>query len=153
MKQATSLEQIRKYFGYLFDEYGFNVVAETHFESFGNWVVVLQSDDCRIRIIQDREEISVALGPLWSIPGWQAGPWYDLAVITAFLTQGNSTVEYRSTTTDRQLEQLAEVLHSRYDQIRELFQGETFRQRQAELELLRDQFNEQIWESMMQRPR
>ncbi len=148
MTHSTVMEQIKKYFGYLFDEYGFDVIAETYFESFGNWVVVLQSDDCRVRIIQDRGEVSVAVGPLWSPPGWQAGPWFDLAVITAFLTQGKGTLEYRPGRTDQQLERLANLLRSHCDQICELFQDKVFQQKRVELELLRDQLDGQFWDQL-----
>lgn len=148
---TTVVEQVRKYFAYLFDDYDFDVISDTHFQNFGNWVVVLRSNDCRIRFFQDRGEVSVAVGPLWSSPGWQAGPWFDLTVITAFLTQGKSTVEYESGKTGRQLKRLANILRPYCDEICELFQEKVFQQKRVELELLRDQLDEQFWGQLTRR--
>lgn len=146
--RSMVMEQIKKYFGYLFDDYGFDVISETCFESFGNWVVVLRSNDCRLRIVQDRGEVSIAAGPLWSPLGWQAGPWFDLRVITAFLTQGKVMPEYIPGKTDQQLERLSNLLRSYCDQICELFQERVFQQKRAELELYRDQLDEQFWDQL-----
>lgn len=44
--------QVRRYFRYLFDDYGFSVLSEEYSpDVFGNWITLLQSKDCQIRII------------------------------------------------------------------------------------------------------
>ena len=87
------IEQIETHFFYLFDEYGFRVFSSTIWhESFGNWVVVLLSDGFRITLFHDRGDVTLLVGPLWSPPGWQAGPWYDLPLVVEFLTLGSSRV-------------------------------------------------------------
>lgn len=148
MKRSMIVEQISKHFRYLFNDYGFNVISETHFESFGNWVVVLASDDFRIRLFEDRGEVTISVGPLWSPPGWQAGPWYDLTFTIEFLTQGKDLFEYEGGKTEQQLERLAGVLRAYCDQIHELFQEEVFRQKQEELELLVEQRLDQFWNQL-----
>lgn len=146
MTSPVILNKIKTIFHYLFDDYGFAVIAETYFESFGNWAVVLQSGDCcRIRIFQDRGEIFIALGPLWSPPSWNAGPWFDLTVIVAFLTQGKDILEYELGKPDWQLERLADRLRPYMEQICELFRENVFEQKREALELLQEQMNEQIW--------
>lgn len=143
MTHPRVMDQIRKYFDYLFDANGFEVISESYFQSFGNWVVVLQSDDCRIRFLQDREEVSIAVGPVWSPPGWNAGPWFDLSIVIAFLTREKEILERRLGNTDQQIEYLADTFRSYLDQICELFREDTFRQQRDKLELLRDQSEEQ----------
>jgi hypothetical protein len=145
MTPSETVDQIREFFGYLFDDFGFRVISETHFESFSNWVVVLQSEVCRIRIFRDRGEVSIAVGPLWLPPGWQAGPWFDLTVLISFLTNGKYTLEHAVGDTSQQLKRLADVFHLYYDQVCELFQEQVFQQKKGELELFREQMNEQIW--------
>jgi hypothetical protein len=145
MTHPKVVDQIRKYFDYLFDANGFEVISETYFQSFGNWVVVLQSDDCRIRFLQDRGEVSIAVGPVWSPPSWNAGPWFDLSIVIAFLTPKKEILERRLGNTDQQIEYLADTFRTYCDQICELFREDTFRQERDKLELLRDQSEEQYW--------
>jgi hypothetical protein len=52
------LRKIHKYFDFLFED-GFEVAKYVGPEGFGNWIVYLQSNKFVIRIIQDRDEISV----------------------------------------------------------------------------------------------
>lgn len=52
------LRKIHKYFDFLFED-GFEVAEYVGPEGFGNWIVYLQSNKLVIRIVQDRDEISV----------------------------------------------------------------------------------------------
>ena len=149
MKLGKILEFIERYFDYLFKEYGFSVISETDFDSFGNWVIVLQSDSSRIRFFQDRGEVSLAVGPLWSPPSWQAGPWYDLSVITTFLSKGQHTFKYELGTTERQLERLTQALHLSCKQICELFQETTYQRIRQELDEYSEQALEQDWNKLL----
>lgn len=148
MTHPTIVEQIKKYFRYLFDESGFTVVSETYFDSFGNWVVVLASDDCRLRFFQDRGEVSIAVSPLWSPPGWQAGPWFDLPIVTAYLTQGQYTWEYAPGSTEQQLERLAGILRPYCDQICAMFRKEVFPEKEEELRGLETQRSKRLWDKL-----
>ena len=145
---STIVDQIKKHFDYLFIEYGFQIISETHFESFGNWAIVLQSDACRLRFFNDRGEVFIAASPLWSPPSWQAGPWYDLASIVAFLTQGKEKLELEPKLgeIEQQLMQATEVFRIYCDQIIESFREDTFQKNQSELELFKDQLDEQYWD-------
>ena len=113
-------------------------------------MIVLQSDDCRLRFFKDRGEVFIAASPHWSPPSWQAGPWYDLAVIVAFLTQGKEKLELEPKLgeVEQQLIQLTTVLRLHCDEIVELFRSNTFQQKQSDLELFKDQLNDQFWDRL-----
>lgn len=143
---------IHRCFRYLFDAYGFTVTEEIQFESFGNWVVVLESTDCRIRLFQDRGELSLAVGPKWFPPGWQSGPWFDLPVVIEYLTGGKSRWEYRGGTTREQLEYLGDTLRVHWEEIRRLFQGPNFQQKQHELRMVAQQRENRFWDQLTDTP-
>ena len=148
MRCSMIMGPIKKHFHYLFEDYDFTVFSETYFESFGNWVVVLLSDDFRIRLFEDRGDVTLAVGPLWSPPGWQGGPWHDLTRITAFLTQGKDIWEYKRGTTDEQLQRLAGILRPYCDQIRELLQEEVYQQNKEKLRRVGEQLRDQLWDQL-----
>lgn len=134
------LADIGKAFDYLFRDYGFGIQQERQFESFGNWVVVLESPDCRMRIFQDRGYISIAFGPVWSPPDWEAGPWFGLEVIFEYLS-----VKYTLTNEDVirelspvSLEHLANMLKPHLKSICDLFQAEAFPSHRDKLEHIAD---------------
>lgn len=139
------MERIRKVFCYLFEDHGFTVFSETYFESFGNWVIVLLSDSCRVRLLEDRGEVSIAIGPLWSPASWQAGPWFDLPVVIAYLTDGKDKWEYKSGDTTQQLERLGSSLHQYCDQICEMFKDDVFQKKQEELRAIEEQWHSELW--------
>lgn len=141
-------DEIRRHFAYLFDIYGFAVTSEIRFESFGNWVVVLESKECRLRFFQDRGEITVAVGPLWSPPGWQSGPWFDLRAVIRYISQGKDRWEYESGSTNEQLKHLAEKLRPYCRQICQLFREEVFQDKQQELQKVQNQLDDEFWESL-----
>lgn len=148
MTRSVVMDQIKELFHYLFEDYGFTVFSETYFESFGNWVIVLLSNGCRIRFFEDRGEVSIAVGPLWSPADWQAGPWFDLPIVIAYLTNEKDTWEYKSGSTAEQLERLAGLLRPSCDQICELFEEDVFQQRRRELESLEKQRYNQLWDKL-----
>lgn len=57
---------IKANFPYLFAN-GFGVADTLYDEAcFGNWIVILQSDDFNICFIQDRSELSLSISPPWA---------------------------------------------------------------------------------------
>jgi len=148
MASRRIADDIRKYFPFLFNVHGFTVTSETHFESFGNWVVVLESKECRLRFFQDRGEVTIAVGPLWPPSGWQSGPWFDLSVVIRYITQGKDQWEYEGDSTDEQLKRLAAKLRPYCSQICRLFQKEVFQEKQQELQEVQAQLEEEFWNSL-----
>lgn len=145
MNQSSFARQIIYRFGYLFDDYGFSVVhEEDHSQSGHNAIVVLESPDCRIRVLQEREQILVDVGPLiapedWSTPAPDL--WFGLTYVTGFLSDGYDQWEYEYPDTsvdhdsrvDRQLIRLAHILLPYCSQIVRLFRSENFAQIQRDL--------------------
>lgn len=141
-------DKIRKHLPFLFDIYGFSVTSETTFESFGNWVVVLESKECRLRFFQDRGEITLAVGPLWSPPGWQSGPWFDFRAVIRYLSHGNDRWEYGGGSTEEQLRRLAEKLPPHLPQIFQLFREDVFPKKQPELQRTQSELDDEFWKSL-----
>lgn len=143
--------RIRNWFWWLFDDYGFTLVLEQLFESFGNWVVVLQSDVCgRIRIMQDRGEISLACGPQWSPVSWNAGPWYDLDVVIRHLSEGNDWFDSAPGDSEQQIAAIAGVLRQNMEATCKLFQEDMFWRKKSELDALQQIIQDEIWERLLE---
>jgi hypothetical protein len=80
--------EIRRYFPCLFGQGEFQLISETHFESFANWAVVFASQEYCIRFMQDRSEVDIAIGPACPQPNWEFGPWFNLSHVLYYLTKG-----------------------------------------------------------------
>ncbi len=144
--QSEVSGSIWRWFYWLVEGHGFTRVAELHFESFGNWVVVLQSDECgRIRIMQDRGEVDVACGPIWSPATWDVGPWYSLNTIVRYLSNGEEQLNPVAGEMEEQLEYLAEVLRANLRVICRLFSDDVFLDKKTELDALQQAIEDEIW--------
>lgn len=140
MHQRNEADLIRKYFHYLFDEYGFTMIDVRHFNSYSDWVAVLASNKCRLRFIEDRGTVMLAVGPLWDPLGWEAGPWFELPIVTAYLNQGIFTWEYDQLgPTEPQLRSLADLLRPYIDQICTMFSPDNFPKHEDNLRRLYDE--------------
>jgi hypothetical protein len=145
--------QVRKHFRYLFDDYGFSVLFEEYSpDIFGNWITLLQSNDCQIRIILDRGQVFIDAGPSLA-----PNEWFDLNLITAFLAQEPRKANWQYSlpkesiaydTIDRQLANLADILRKYCDEIIQLFREDTFKQRKTELKEFRRKKSEERWEQL-----
>jgi hypothetical protein len=126
---------INRYFGYLFED-GFKTVG-TKYEPqhFGNWMIVLHSSKCGIRIHQDRREIFVIIGPPWASSNLnETDHYYDLRLIVAFLENSeliNMDSDLRNI--ESQYEKLAEQLLRYYNQIISLINRSDFANIEKEL--------------------
>lgn len=150
--QPKIADVIRHRFGWLFDEYGFTWVTEQYFESFGNWAVVLQSDQCgRIRIMQDRGEVFLACGPQWSPVSWDAGPWYNLDTVVRYLSNGEEHFNPALGETEQQLENLAETLQRNMKAVCRLFRKDVFGEKQLELDDIQQMIEDEIWKRLLER--
>jgi hypothetical protein len=152
MAHPAVKERIEEFFGYLFKDYNFTVFSETYFESFSNWVIVLLSDSCRIRFLEDRGEVSIAIGPPWSPASWQAGPWFDLLIVIAYLTNGEDIRTYESGNTTQQLEGLGSLFRQYCNQICELFREDVFQKKQGGLREVEEKWQNQLWARLSRKP-
>ncbi len=77
------LETVRHFLDYLFDDFGFSVTAVKPASTDGRCLIVLSSGQCRFRIVFNRGDLEVAVGPLSAPVSWEdtiAGvrQWYYL---------------------------------------------------------------------------
>jgi hypothetical protein len=127
-------DQVEKHFRYLIDKHGFSVVKKKPYDS-QYAMIVLQSKECRIRVLREREDIFVHAGPPSATE-----EWYDLGTLIAYLTRGTEQVEFEVPDYDDynariewQVKRLADIFHTYYIQICDLFRKETFDKERADL--------------------
>ncbi len=77
------LESIKQALGYLFDDFSFSITTVKPATSDGRCMIVLSSDQCRFRVIYNRGDLEVAVGPLSAPISWEAirvgeTQWYHL---------------------------------------------------------------------------
>lgn len=141
-------EVVRKHFGFLFERGANFIFSDYHAHAFGNFVIVLETDDLRIRFARDRGTMTIGVGTLEATPGWE-GEWYDLICVVAFLTKKQVLItgywDYRFDD-EKQLDRLAKVLRFYYTQIAELFEGDVFQKNKAALDLVSEDFQSLIFE-------
>jgi hypothetical protein len=150
MSQFSPVDLIKTYFGYFFDTFGFKVVEEELFNGFRNWIVVLRMEQiCRVQFREDRGELFVLFGPVWSPPGYEHGPWYDIDVVLEYF--GGKYKEYindHSSLPDRMEEQMSKyalIVQPLLPRICDLFTGDSFEIREKELEQIHKKRRDEFW--------
>ncbi len=82
MEQYVFAEQVKERFRYLIDDHGFSVVDERYDpEAFGNSLVDFQSSNTVIRVLLDRGQVLIDIGPCPRSPDY----WFGLASVVEFL--------------------------------------------------------------------
>jgi len=150
MAQFSPVDLIRTSFAYLFDKYGFKVVEQELFDGFGNWIVVMQLEPkCRTQFRLDRGELFILFGPIWSPPGYEDGPWYDIDVVLEYL--GGKNKEYINDhsrypdSIEEQMSKLALIVRPLLPRICELFSGNNFEIRKMELDQIYKKRMDEFW--------
>jgi hypothetical protein len=111
------LKDVKRHFGFLLDK-GYKISkAEYSFQHFGNWVVMFESQKCKIILIQDRLELLLSFAPRKT----EVKEGFSLGTMVYFLTEehyfippfeGNLSWGKR-----KQFEQSANLLRKFHDQI------------------------------------
>ncbi len=160
MAQYNLTELINKPFRYLTESFGFSVVHAANYpQDYGNAVVVLASDKCRMRILLEREHIFIEVGSLQAPLDWHIHApylWFDVGDVIAFLTgeSGNWTYPFlESDPADSigvadQLESIAIQLRPYIGEILHLFEPGVFERQQLELIAHRKQQTDQWLDSL-----
>ena len=145
MTQLRLTELIHEPFHCLAESFGFSVVhAEDYPKDYGNAIVVLQSRVCRLRIIVERERVSVEVGSLQAPLDWAIHAshlWFDIGDVILFLTDGKTTWEYPFPDSDlrgaaliaNQIESIAGELQPYIGEVLHLFEPEVFEEQRAGL--------------------
>ena len=91
MDNVPFFEEVRRQFDYLVKDYGFSVKQEFYApEAFGNAVVELRSSEVGVRVLLDRGQVLVDIGPL-SLP---PESWFGLPSIVQFIASQAIDSEY-----------------------------------------------------------
>lgn len=134
------LSDLKKYFAYLFDG-RFQIVATKYDkEAFGNWIVVLHSEECGIRIHQDRGQIFILVAPHWASTSLaEVDHYFDLRLLAAFLEK-NESIEFEADLQhiELQYKEMSRKLLLYYEQFVQLVNRTNFPEIEKELHQLRE---------------
>lgn len=114
INQEDWLNKIKELFPFLFEEYGFQLIEFEKFESFGDVLVTIKSEDFRLRFVRDRGQTFVEIGPSVGFK-----EWFDLNVVR-MLIQGIDD------TKSDDIIKLQNFLKQDYLKIKELFSQENY---------------------------
>lgn len=119
---------IKTHLDFLFQD-GFELIKFESGHGFGNWIAYLESNKIRMRILQDRNEISCTLMPRWKRNTIYNRHHIDLEAIIAFIEK--KEVSYRfydssSRNQDIQLNLISENLRKNYENIISLFEKKNY---------------------------
>lgn len=96
MKRLSEL--VEDSFGWLLDEFGFTLIHEESYpQDYGNSIVVLESSECRLRIVLERGQVFVEVGPLHAPLDWATqapGLWFDITDVIPFMTHEDIEWQY-----------------------------------------------------------
>ena len=130
------INEINAHFGYLFHD-GIQIHKVFDRLAFGNWIVVLNSEKCVIRIIQDRRQISLEAAPSWaSVDIKDSEHFTDLNLLVAYLENKEkfSSVDKVSSSED-QFKNLGLLLKSHYEEIISFLTSDEYFKREEEIAL------------------
>lgn len=138
------INEIKENLGFLFEE-GFVIISSMYDErSFGNWIVVLKSEKCLIKLINDRHQISVLFAPAQnSETDINHIDFAELAYFVAhiegrdFLPQNNDTQKM-----DVQYQILSARLRQYFDKVVAIVNSENY----SEIKLEFVRINTNTWE-------
>ncbi|MBI2547898.1 hypothetical protein HYW21_00970 [Candidatus Woesearchaeota archaeon] len=144
---------VQKVFRILFDKYNFKIIYSKGSISSGVCMVILESKKCRVRIFNQRREISVCGChldiPFKKIIGkdentfYYEDLWSDFSLLAAF-TSKNTKKEWNYPTPDFRVEELRDlenlmvkterILFPYWDQIFDFFSKEGYKKREKEFD-------------------
>lgn len=144
MESPRFFDQVKKQFRFLIDDFQFSISEELSFPNvFGNCLVLMQSKDCRIRVVLERGQVFIDVSPLSTSAPDLSSSWFDLMVIAAFVAQGSpqERLAYAQpddslgpeARIDWQLSRLSGILRSNWENILDLFSQDTFEKKKQEL--------------------
>lgn len=98
MTRSQFAELVENSFGRLLDEFRFDLIhEESHPRDYDNSIVVFESNECRLRIILERDNVFVEVGPLHAPLDWATPApalWFDISDIIPFLTHADDEWQY-----------------------------------------------------------
>ena len=130
--------KIRQHFKFLFDR-AFRIRSVKYYPQYmGNWIAILESQECLINITNDRGEIILSVGPKNEE---KEQMWFGLKTIVFYLSKGEKHIgsyEGELIEKDKQFERLAEILVEHIDEI-VLIMGKDFGKHRLNLQAAKKQ--------------
>ena len=118
MNELQISKKIENHFGFLFD-HGFRIRSVKYFpQHMGNWIAMLESQDCLIDITSDRGEILLSFGS--KNYETQDLMWFDINTVVFYLSNGQVIIdkfEGQLMEKDKQFQRLANILKTYLNQI------------------------------------
>ena len=118
-------------FGYLFDNWGFKIVAKKTSRFGDRCLMILQSDQFKIKLYQSPDEVNLLVGTISSPSTWDNSKdgenvWHYIRGVIRYLNNDLSPIDtdaekWSERTFDRQTADLAEMLKKNIDKINGLF--------------------------------
>lgn len=129
---------IYHYFGFLFRR-GFKIqriVSEFNvFVGLGNWMVILESNNCRISIIKEQEKIFIDFG----LAGTEEENVIGIQGMVFYLTKGDIFIDYSPSAYRKQMKWFSKLLNEYIDKII-LFYDSDFQLQWDELKLAGEKY-------------
>ena len=146
------IDLIKKYFEYLFEEYEFEI-KEAVFdkESYGNSLILIESEHLRFKVINERGQIYIDVGSCIE------DVWFDLNVIINYINrsiEGLWEYDYFEDSTDleekisKQLKNVSETIKSHYDSIQKLFRKENYMDTKNKIEPFEKELFQKRWNTI-----
>lgn len=121
----------------LIQDHGFKQIEEWRSGYFGNFIITLENDDLLLRILRDRDFLSM------EIASKKHKKWYDLAFVELLMNPRPDLINVLL------FEEIFHFLENNYDQLRSLFSEELFpdtNDRMERLMKLRGEQLKQMWQ-------
>lgn len=144
------VEAVEKRFVFLFTK-KFRILNFESSDAFGNWVVLIQSAELKIKLFEDRGEIFIRFAPAW-VDGWDNVKFFDLDILIGYLSKDLSYRIFQELPQDIdiQMEKLAKLTEANYDNILSLFEKDDYTKIEKELIEFRkrqiDQFKKSLYQ-------
>jgi len=154
-KAHDGAAQIKSSFNFLFND-GFQIVKIFDRLGFGNWIIVLQSEKAVIRIIQDREDVSIMIGPSHASTDIDDDQHFISLGLLADYFNNNEIPVLRSREyfdAYAKLEEIRKILFLYYDQIIALFNSDEFLKEEEEIRLFQKRQLKRAFPNARFRPR
>jgi hypothetical protein len=131
-----------KLYKFLIEDFGFVKLEERYDpKAFGNYYIILSSNDFLLRYIKDRSFLTVEIAS-----HSEPSNWYDLSFIKNFIyNPDNINPDKQSIYSSKRLEDLNNFLKNDFELISDLFNIANYKNTQERIdELLKRQFNQRF---------
>jgi len=151
MDSRTFNDLIKNNLPIIFDKYNFSIVHSASSKMFGDCKTILKSSDSIMRISTEKGQVQIEIslinlpydGFTQDLTPGSKMRWYDLAVITSFITRGPNQINWeyiipekgidKKTRLGNQMKRINELMTPYWDETIKLFEEKNFASNQEQL--------------------